>query len=48
MTHEDFEPVKEAQKTFNAVDLSPNEIAVNLTVNFLNEICFIDDKITAR
>ena len=45
---EDFEPVQENKKTYAAVHLTPSQIAVNLTVNFLNEICYIDDKITAR
>lgn len=28
--------------------LENNQVSANLTLNFLNQVCFIDDKITAK
>ena len=46
---EEFEPVQEeVRKKFQFLELSPTQTTANLILNFLNEICFLDDKITAK
>ena len=46
---EEFEPVQEeVRKKFQFLELSPTQMTANLILNFLNEICFLDDKITAK
>ena len=46
---EEFEPVQEeVRRKFQFLELSPTQMAANLILNFLNEICFLDDKITAK
>ena len=46
---EEFEPVQEeVRKKFKFLELSPTQMTANLILNFLNEICFLDDKITAK
>ena len=43
-----MEEVKEVRKKFQKLELSPTQTTANLILNFLNEICFLDDKITAN
>ena len=36
------------KKMFQPIALSSSQMATNLTLNFLNEICLADDRITAK
>ena len=48
MQNTQFEPVQEIEKKYQQVELTPSQMTANLTLNFLNEICILDDKITAK
>ena len=48
LSDDQFEPVQEEQKKFQQTELMTSQMTTNLTLNFLNEICIMDDKITAK
>ena len=45
---DEFTIQEEVAKRFKTIPLSTNQETANLILNFLNQICIIDDKLTAK